>query len=59
MYRIMTKIITIETPAKRKMNTEELQMYIHFKKRGFSVSAKKGKGSYNRRKEKKVCGCLG
>ena len=55
----MTKMITIETPARRKMNAEELQMYMHFKKRGFSVSAKKGKGSYNRKKEKKVCGCLG
>lgn len=50
---IMKKIITVETPARRKMNAEELQMYMHFKKRGFSVPPKKGKGSYNRREGKK------
>lgn len=55
----MTKMITIKTPARRKMSAEELQLYMHFKKRGFSISSKKGKGSYNRKKEKKVCGCLG
>lgn len=55
----MIKTITIETSARRKMSAEELQMYIHFKKRGFSTPPKKGKGSYNRKKGKKVCGCLG
>ena len=49
----MTKVVKVETPARRKMSADELQMYMHFKKRGFSVPAKKGKGSYNRRKEKK------
>lgn len=49
----MIKTVTVETPARRKMSAGELQMYIHFKKRGFSVPAKKGKGSYNR-KDKKV-----
>lgn len=33
-----------------KMDSEELQMYLHFKKRGFKVPSKKGKGSYNRKK---------
>lgn len=55
----MKKIITVETPARRKMNAEELQMYMHFKKRGFSIPPKKGKGSYDRKRGKKVCGCLG
>ena len=50
---IMKKIITVETPARRKMNTEELQMYMHFKKRGFSIPPKKGKGSYDRKRGKK------
>ena len=35
-----------------KMNSEELQLYLHFKKRGFAVPSKKGKGSYNRKKLK-------
>ncbi len=55
----MTKTVKVETPARRKMNAEELQMYMHFKKRGFSVPPKKGKGSYDRKRGKKVCGCLG
>ncbi len=49
----MIKTINVETSARRKMSAEELQMYMHFKKRGFSVPAKKGKGSYNR-KDKKI-----
>lgn len=49
----MTKVVKVETPARRKMSTDELQMYMHFKKRGFSVPPKKGKGSYNRKKEKR------
>lgn len=38
---------------RQKLNAEELQMYLHFKKRGGTVPAKKGKGSYNRQKMKK------
>jgi len=38
---------------KTKMSKEELQMFLHFKKRGFKVPPKKGKGSYNRRDFKK------
>ena len=34
----------------QKMSPEELQMFFHFKKRGGRVPAKKGKGSYNRKK---------
>ena len=37
----------------QKMDAEQLQMYLHFKKRGFSVPMKKGKGSYNRQTFKK------
>ena len=32
-----------------KKSPEELQLYLHFKKRGFKLSNKKGKGSYERR----------
>lgn len=32
---------------------EELQQFLAFRRRGFSVPAKKGKGSYDRRKFKK------
>ena len=38
---------------RQKMSAEELQMYLHFKKRGGKVPAKKGKGSYNRQQMKK------
>ena len=38
---------------RQKMSAEELQMYLHFKKRGGKVTAKKGKGSYNRDNFKK------
>lgn len=31
-----------------KMKPEELQMFLHFKKRGFKIENKKGKGSYKR-----------
>lgn len=34
----------------QKMSPEELQLYLHFKKRGGRVPAKKGRGSYNRKK---------
>lgn len=32
-----------------KKTTEELQLYMYFKKRGFKIENKKGKGSYERR----------
>lgn len=35
-----------------KKSAEELQLYLHFKKRGGAVPPKKGKGSYNRKKLK-------
>lgn len=37
-----------------KKEGEELQSYLSFKKRGFVVPAKKGRGSYNRKKSKRV-----
>jgi stalled ribosome alternative rescue factor ArfA len=37
-----------------KMEGEELQQYLHFRKRGSVVENKKGKGSYNRQKNKKI-----
>ena len=36
-----------------KKSPEELQQYLHFKKRGFAIENKKGKGSYSRKKKKK------
>lgn len=36
-----------------KKEGEELQLYLHFKKRGGSVPPKKGKGSFDRQKFKK------
>lgn len=39
-----------------KKSEEELQAYLMFKRKGFVVPNKKGKGSYNRRREnKKLC----
>ena len=35
-----------------KKSPEELQEYFKFKRHGFSVPPKKGKGSYNRKKMK-------
>jgi len=35
-----------------KMSPDELQEYLHFKKRSFIVPNKKGKGSYKRQKQK-------
>ena len=32
-----------------KKSPEELQLYMHFKKRGFKLENKKGKGSYVRK----------
>ena len=36
-----------------KKEGEELQQYLHFKKRGGSVPPKKGKGSFDRQRFKK------
>ena len=38
-----------------KKSGEELQMYLAFKRKGYKVAAKKGKGSYNRKNFKKGC----
>ena len=54
--RIMVKKSKIENLElyKLKMSSEELQLYMHFKKRSFAVPSKKGKGSYNRKKLSKI-----
>jgi stalled ribosome alternative rescue factor ArfA len=36
-----------------KKEGEELQQYLHFRRRGSRVENKKGKGSYNRQKAKR------
>lgn len=36
-----------------KKSPEELQEYLTFRRRGFKVPAKKGKGSYDRKKMKR------
>ena len=36
-----------------KKEGEELQQYLHFRKRGSVVNNKKGKGAYNRQKTKR------
>lgn len=36
-----------------KKEGEELQQYLHFRKRGSVVNNKKGKGSYNRQKARR------
>ena len=50
-------IVNTVTGSAKKMTPEELQMFLHFKKRGSCVPAKKGKGCrYDRNKMKKaVC----
>ena len=37
-----------------KKNEEELQQWLHFKKRGSVVNNKKGKGAYSRKDKHKV-----
>ena len=37
-----------------KKSPEELQLYLHFKKREFTIENKKGKGSYKRKPKHKV-----
>lgn len=49
-----SKTIDIKKAYAQKMSPEELQQFLHFKKRGFSIPSKKGKGSYNRKKAKKI-----
>lgn len=36
-----------------KKSSKELQQYLQFKRRGFAISAKKGKGSYSRKQKHK------
>ena len=36
-----------------KKSPEELEQYLHFKKRGFAIDNKKGKGSYKRKPKHK------
>ena len=49
-----SKTIDIKKAYAQKMSPEELQQFLHFKKRGFSVPPKKGKGSYNRKRREKT-----
>lgn len=39
--------------ADKKIPEEELQMFLHYRKRAFAVDNKKGKGSYDRAKFKR------
>lgn len=43
-----------KNPYAVKMDAEQLQMYLHFKRRGGKSAIKKGKGSYNRQEQKKM-----
>lgn len=36
-----------------KKNEDELQEFLEFKKRGYYINSKKGKGSYNRKRIKR------
>ena len=42
-----------KNPYAIKMDAEQLQMYLHFKKRGGKSAMKKGKGGYNHQDFKK------
>ena len=42
---------TVKTAQKK--SPEELQQYLHLRKRGFAIPAKKGKGSFNRKTKHK------
>jgi stalled ribosome alternative rescue factor ArfA len=46
--RMMKKETTLDKRIFKK-SPEELQLYMHFKKRGFVIENKKGKGSYKRK----------
>ena len=37
----------------KKKTGEELQQYLHFRRRGFAIPPKKGKGSYSRKQKYK------
>ena len=54
MKKKISKTIDIKKAYTQKMTPEELQQFLHFKKRGFSIPPKKGKGSYNRKEMKKI-----
>lgn len=43
-----------KNPYAIKKKPDELQMYFYFKKRGGKSKLKKGKGSYDRNKQKKT-----
>ena len=43
-----------KNPYAVKMTAEQLQEYLHFRKRGGKSAMKKGKGSYNRQEQKKM-----
>ena len=43
-----------KNPYAVKMTAEQLQEYLHFRKRGGKSAMKKGKGSYNRQEQKKI-----
>ena len=46
------KQIDLKKAYAQKMDKDELQLFLHFKHRGFAVPPKKGKGSYDRKKLK-------
>ena len=54
MKKEKKKKIDIKKAYAQKMTPAELQQFLHFKKRGFSVPPKKGKGSYDRKGGKKI-----
>ena len=43
-----------KNPYAIKMDAEQLQLYLYFRKRGGKSALKKGKGSYNRQEQKKM-----
>ena len=49
----MTMMLDEKKIYRRRMSLDELQMYLHFKKRGGKKPAKKGKGSYDRKEFKR------
>ena len=53
MKKEKKKKINIKKAYAQKISAEELQQFLHFKKRLFSITPQKGKGSYNRKEMKK------
>ena len=43
-----------ESSIYKKMTPEQLQEFLKFRRKGYIVPAKKGKGSYNRQEQKKI-----